>query len=60
MGLKPHKLLGHGKVVGLDLCADGKAQRVINQERAESWIILSVEDKVEYHSIPILMDKRKH
>ena len=59
-GFKPQKLLGHGNVVGPDLCAKGKVQRVINQERAESWIILSVEDKVKYHGRPILANKRKH
>ena len=48
MDLEPKKLLGHEKVDGPGLCAEGKAQRVIIHERAESWIILDVEDKVEY------------
>ena len=37
--LKPKKLLGHKKVVGLSLCAEGKAQRKIIHERVESWIV---------------------
>ena len=37
--LKPKKLLGHKKVVGPGLCAEGKAQREIIHERVESWIV---------------------
>lgn len=47
--LKPKKLLGHGKVVGPNQCDVGKAQRVIIHTRVESWIVLDVENKVEYH-----------
>ena len=60
MDLEPKKLLGHGKVDGPDLCAEGKAQRVIIHERAESWIVLDVEDKVEYPGQPIPTEKGKH
>ena len=58
--LEPKKLLGHGKVVGPGLCVEGKVQRVIIRERAESWIVQDVEDKDEYHSKPIPAKKGKH
>ena len=32
---------------------------MINHERAERWIILSVEDKIEYHGKLILAEKEK-
>ena len=34
LDLEPKKLLGHRKIVGPGLCAEGKAQRVIIHERA--------------------------
>ena len=32
---------------------------MINHERAKSWIILSIEDKVEYHGKLIPVEKEK-
>ena len=53
-GQKPKKQLGHGEGLGLGLCTERSARKEVNHERAESWIVLSVENKVEYHgkSIP--------
>lgn len=48
-GLKPKKLLGHEKVVGPNQCDEMEAQRMIIHKRVESWTILDVEEKVEYH-----------
>lgn len=44
-GLKPNKLLGHKKVVGLGLYAEGKAQSVMNHERKWNWVIWVLQEK---------------
>ena len=40
LDLKPRKLMGHGKVVGLGLWAEGKARKEVVRERVESWVIM--------------------
>ena len=42
------------------LCTERNAWKDVNHEKGESWIVLSVEDKAEYHGKPILAKKGKH
>ena len=48
--LKPRaqEVIGPWKIVRPSLYAKGKAQRMIVHKRVESWIIIGVEDKIEY------------
>ena len=45
---RAEEVIGPWKIVRPSLYAKGKAQRMILHERVESWIIIGVEDKIEY------------